>query len=276
MTIGSITTSGAISWNLDDATEVQANTSYDWTFTPDDAVNYEGLTGSVVLWQKGAEPVDPTPSRPSGSSGSGGGFSGTYNYPVKADSTGDATVTFDKSYAVAGDKVTITVQPKAGKAVEEVLVTDKNGNVITVTKAGDNRYSFTMPSSEVQVTVSTRAAAYDKRIVLQINNRNVRIDNTTFTNDVAPVIVDNRTMVPIRVVTEALGGKADWNAAAQLVTLTIDGNVLRMTIGQTIPGFDAAPVILNDRTYVPIRYVAEKLGANVEWIAATQQIIIEK
>lgn len=117
MTIGSITTSGAISWNLDDATEVQANTSYDWTFTPDDAVNYEGLTGSVVLWQKGAEPVDPTPSRPSGSSGSGGGFSGTYNYPVKADSTGDATVTFDKSYAVAGDKVTITVQPKAGKAV---------------------------------------------------------------------------------------------------------------------------------------------------------------
>lgn len=157
-----------------------------------------------------------------------------------------------------------------------MLVTDKNGNVITVTKAGDNRYSFTMPSSEVQVTVSTRAAAYDKRIVLQINNRNVRIDNTTFTNDVAPVIVDNRTMVPIRVVTEALGGKADWNAAAQLVTLTIDGNVLRMTIGQTIPGFDAAPVILNDRTYVPIRYVAEKLGANVEWIAATQQIIIEK
>lgn len=117
LTIGSITTSGAISWNLDDATEVQANTSYDWTFTPDDAVNYEGLTGSVVLWQKGAEPVDPTPSRPSGSSGSGGGFSGTYNYPVKADSTGDATVTFDKSYAVAGDKVTITVQPKAGKAV---------------------------------------------------------------------------------------------------------------------------------------------------------------
>lgn len=74
-----------------------------------------------------------------------------------------------------------------------MLVTDKNGNVITVTKAGDNRYSFTMPSSEVQVTVSTRAAAYDKRIVLQINNRNVRIDNTTFTNDVAPVIVDNRT-----------------------------------------------------------------------------------
>ena len=214
-------------------------------------------------------------STSSGSSGSGG-FSGTYNYPVKVDSTGDATVTLDKNYAVAGDKVTITVQPKSGKAVDEVIVTDKDDKVIAVTKVGDNKYSFTMPSGQVKVAVTTKAAAYDKRIVLQINNRNVLINNNTLSNDVAPVIVDNRTMVPIRVITEALGGRADWNAETQTVTLTIDGSVLRMTIGQTITGFDAAPVIINDRTYVPIRYVAEKLGANVEWIANTQQIIIEK
>ena len=218
---------------------------------------------------------DSMGSSGSGSSGSGG-FSGTYNYPVKVDSTGDATVALDKNYAVAGDQVTITVQPKSGKAVDEVIVTDKDNKVIAVTKVGDNKYSFTMPSGQVKVAVTTKAAAYDKRIVLQINNRNVLINSTTFANDVAPVIVDDRTMVPIRVITEALGGRADWNAASQTVALTIDGSVLRMTIGQTIAGFDAAPVILNDRTYVPIRYVAEKLGANVEWIANTQQIIIEK
>ena len=227
------------------------------------------VTGAVTLTAKWNRNIS------SGSSGSGG-FSGTYNYPVKVDSTSDATVTLDKNYAVAGDKVTITVQPKSGRAVDEVIVTDKGNNVIAVTKVGDNQYSFTMPSGQVKVAVTTKAAAYDKRIVLQINNRNVLINNTTFTNDVAPVIVDNRTMVPIRVITEALGGRADWNAATQTVTLTIDGSVLRMTIGQTITGFDAAPVIINDRTYVPIRYVAEKLGANVEWIANTQQIIIEK
>ena len=161
------------------------------------------------------------------------------------DSTSDATVTLDKNYAVAGDKVTITVQPKSGRAVDEVIVTDKGNNVIAVTKVGDNQYSFTMPSGQVKVAVTTKAAAYDKRIVLQINNRNVLINNTTFTNDVAPVIVDNRTMVPIRVITQALGGRADWNAATQTVTLTIDGSVLRMTIGQTITGFDAAPVIID-------------------------------
>ncbi|MGM9526203.1 MAG: stalk domain-containing protein [Peptococcaceae bacterium] len=41
-------------------------------------------------------------------------------------------------------------------------------------------------------------------------------------------------------------------------------------------GFDAAPVIQNGRTLVPIRYVAEKLDANVIWVPATQQIIIVK
>ena len=49
-----------------------------------------------------------------------------------------------------------------------------------------------------------------------------------------------------------------------------------MTIGQTISGFDVAPIILNDRTYVPVRYVAERLGAMVEWVGTTQQIVITK
>lgn len=151
-----------------------------------------------------------------------------------------------------------------------------DNNTIPVTKTGAYQYSFTMPAGEVKVTVTTKAIAYEDRIVLQIGNRNTLVNNTTFANDVAPVIIDGRTMVPIRVITEALGGSADWNEAAQRVTLQIDGKTLSMTIGQTISGFDAAPLILNSRTYVPIRYVAEALGANVEWIAETQQIIIEK
>ncbi len=214
------------------------------------------------------------PSRPS--TGGSGGFSGVYNYPVKAEDVDGATVSFDKSNAVAGEKVVITVTPDAGKRVDEVIVTDEDNEVIAVTKVGDNKYSFIMPEGAVKVAVTTEKADYDTRVVLQIGNRNVVNDNQTFTNDVAPVIVDNRTMVPIRVITEALGGAADWNEATRTVTLRIDGKILRMTIDQTITGFDAAPVIINSRTYVPIRYVAEALGANVEWLADTQQIIIEK
>ena len=207
---------------------------------------------------------------------SGSGFSGVYNYPVVISDVENGKAAADKSNAVAGDKVTITVTPDAGKAVDEVIVTDKDGKTITVTKAGDNKYTFTMPEGKVNVAVTTKAADYDLRVVMQINNRNILVNNRTITNDVAPVIVDNRTMVPIRVITETLGGTAHWNADTRTVTLNIDGKILTMTIGQTISGFDTAPIIRNDRTYVPVRYVAERLGASVEWVGESQQIIITK
>ena len=114
------------------------------------------------------------------------------------------------------------------------------------------------------------------RIVMQINNKNILVNGVTKVNDVAPVIVGDRTLVPIRVVTELLGGSADWDNATRTVTLKIDGKTMNMTIGKPIPGFGTSAVIMNDRTYVPVRYVMEKLGAEVEWINATRQIIIEK
>ncbi|MBR5319324.1 MAG: InlB B-repeat-containing protein [Peptococcaceae bacterium] len=117
---------------------------------------------------------------------------------------------------------------------------------------------------------------YDLRIVMQINNKNILVNGVTKVNDVAPVIVGDRTLVPIRVVTELLGGSADWDNDTRTVTLKIDGKTMNMTIGKEIPGFGTSAVIMNDRTYVPVRYVMEMLGAKVTWIAATQQIIIEK
>ncbi|MBR4943808.1 MAG: InlB B-repeat-containing protein [Peptococcaceae bacterium] len=117
---------------------------------------------------------------------------------------------------------------------------------------------------------------YDTTITMQIGSTNINADGKMITNDVAPVIVGDRTMVPVRVITELLGGKVDWNDAARTVTLTIDGKVLSMTIGKEIPGYGTSATIINDRTYVPVRYIMEELGANVEWNAETQQIVIEK
>jgi len=217
---------------------------------------------------------ETTPSSPSSSSG--GGFSGTYNYPIEVDKVDGAEIVLSDEYATKGEDVSILVKPDAGKAVDEVIVTDTHGNVLTVTKTGDNQYSFTMPSGKVDVQVTTKDAEYDLRIVMQINNKNILANNTTIVNDVAPVIVGDRTLVPIRVITELLGGSVAWNADTRTVTLKIDGQILSMTIDQEIPGFGTSAIIMNNRTYVPVRYVMEKMGAEVEWIAATRQIIIEK
>ena len=215
-------------------------------------------------------------TKPSSGSSSGGGFSGVYNYPVTVEDTADAKVTASEDYASKGEKVVITVTPAAGKAVDEVIVTDKDGEVIPVTKTADNEYTFTMPASKVMVAVAMEDADYGLRIVMQINNKNILVNGVTKVNDVAPVIVGDRTLVPIRVVTELLGGTADWDNDTRTVTLKIDGKTMNMTIGKEIPGFGTSAVIMNDRTYVPVRYVMEMLGAEVEWIDATRQIIIEK
>ncbi len=209
-------------------------------------------------------------------SGSGGGFSGSYNYPVVVADTDDAAVTLSDNYAVDGETVTITVTPEAGKQVDEVIVTDEDGEVIPVTKTGDNKYSFTMPKGKVNVSVTTEDMDYDTKVVLQINNKNVVVNNKTIVNDVAPLLMGDRTLVPIRVIIEALGGTVDWNEATRTVTITIDGKVLTLVIDEPIPGFGQGAAIMDNRTYVPIRYVAEYVGAYVEWIAESQQIVILK
>lgn len=111
---------------------------------------------------------------------------------------------------------------------------------------------------------------------MQIGNLHMTVNGKAFTNDVAPVIMNDRTLVPIRVVTETLGGSADWNGKAQVVTLNINGKTITMKIGVVLEKYGVAPLIIDNRTYVPIRFVAEELGATVDWNADTQEIVIRK
>ena len=58
-------------------------------------------------------------------------------------------------------------------------------------------------------------------------------------------------MVPIRVITEMFGGTADWNEETKEVTLTIDGKVIKMTVGVVLEEYGTAPAIISDKTFVP-------------------------
>ena len=131
-----------------------------------------------------------------------------------------------------------------------------------------------MPASKVYVDASFKEIKKGSVIRMTIGDIEMSVNDRVFYNDVAPVIVDNRTMVPIRVITELLGGTADWNEETKEVTLTIDGKVIRMTVGVVLEKYGVAPVIINDRTYVPIRFVADELGAETSWDEATKTVTI--
>ena len=221
------------------------------------------------------------------SSSSSSSSSDEKTYTVSKADVENGKVKVDPTKAEKGDKVTITVTPDKGYEINKVKVTDADGNKIDLKDKGNGEYTFTMPASKVEVKATfskaeeTPVEPEDKTIVLTINQLAMSIFGETKINDVAPIIRNDRTMLPIRVVAEALGATVAWNDSLKQVTITKDDLTIEIFIGSPFAKVNGTPVQLdspafieNSRTYLPIRFVAENLGADVAWDQATQQVTI--
>lgn len=100
----------------------------------------------------------------------------------------------------------------------------------------------------------------------------VFLNGTEVQFDVQPQYINGRTYVPFRKLLEALGAKVDWDEQKQLATATKDGLSLTFTTGSTTLTFENhnlsmdVPVVMIDyRNLVPLRFVAQALGAKVDW-----------
>lgn len=111
---------------------------------------------------------------------------------------------------------------------------------------------------------------------------NLVVDNTPTFSDVKPYIdKSNRTMVPYRVIAQALGAKVHWDAQQGSVTLQKGDNSVVLRIGQKTVHLngraitmDTAPVIQGNRTMVPVRVVSELLDAFVHWDQPSATVIV--
>jgi hypothetical protein len=81
-------------------------------------------------------------------------------------------------------------------------------------------------------------------------------------------------MVPLRLIAEAFGAGISWDGLTNTANIQLDGMSLNITIGQLQPGMPVAPMLVNDRTLVPLRFIAESFGANVVWNPENQRINI--
>lgn len=98
-------------------------------------------------------------------------------------------------------------------------------------------------------------------------------------NGVEPQIVNGRTMLPMRAIFEELGCVMDWNGDTKTVTaskgvtnITLTVNSKRAKVnGKTIE-LDAAPMISNGSTLVPVRFISESLGLEVRWDQSTRTV----
>ena len=134
---------------------------------------------------------------------------------------------------------------------------------------------------EIKEDIPAAEEKDETEIILTIGSKIVLADGETIVNDAAPVIRDSRTFLPIRVIAEELGADVAWNEAEQKVTITKDGDILEIFINEPFATVNGEPVALdapafieNDRTYLPIRFVAENLGAEIVWDGAAQTVTI--
>ena len=113
------------------------------------------------------------------------------------------------------------------------------------------------------------------------DNITVIVDGTEIEFDVSPIIVNQRTMVPMRAIFEFLGADVEWipeENAVRATNKTLElylqiGNMEMIVNGQSST-LDVAPFVMNDRTLVPLRAVSEAFSAIVGWEDSTSTVTI--
>jgi len=120
-----------------------------YTPTPDGLeCTFTSLSPVAIGYQAVVKP-DPTPSGGNG----GGGGGGVSTYAVTLEKSEHGKVTSNRVNAACGTTVTLTVTPDSGYVLDTLTVTDSRGNALKLTAKGDGKYTFTMPSRAITVTV---------------------------------------------------------------------------------------------------------------------------
>ncbi len=211
-------------------------------------------------------------------------FEGLVLTKKRSSSSGAATQTYTAQFDTNG-----------GSAVDKVK-TDKNGKIERPADPTKEGYIFVGWYSDSKLTkpfdfsaeLTANSTLYAKwkennEIILTIGSRKISVFGREIKNDVAPKIVNDRTMLPIRIVAESLGGTVTWNGELQRVTIQKGADVILITIGAdtayvngTAVKLDAAAFVENGRTYLPLRFISETLGAQVAWNEAEKTVTITK
>lgn len=134
---------------------------------------------------------------------------------------------------------------------------------------------------ESRALVEQSVNAYWEFYLPQKSLISVYLDGGVLLMDTLPQVRDQRTMVPVRAVAEALGADVEWRSEAGQVVLTRAGSTVVMALGSTVAmvdgqpvKMDAAPYADQNRTYIPVRYAAEFFGQRVDWDQTQRRVDI--
>ncbi len=219
-----------------------------------------GLGESTGIFEVGGKVVDLTASLNDGSTSES---ISSFNEPV--------AVTIDLSDL---NLTAAQIQQLTATRMEK----DADGNYVPVVLGGTynattKKFTFYTEKFSIYTVVRKEGLV---NISMVIDSANTVLNGTGKAIDAPPTIVENRTMVPLRYVAEALGVEVEWVESTQTVVMNQGGKQLSFAIGKITPGMDVPAMIVNSRTLVPIRYISESFGAKVNWIPSTRTVQVFK
>lgn len=186
------------------------------------------------------------------------------------------------AHAILKDGTGKDVSPKALKWSIEGFDGSIDENGVLTIRSLSNTYSGTVKASYDGFETSLALKFADlETIKLTVDSKTLLKNDVASEMDVAPSIVNSRTMVPVRFVAEALDAMVDWDEKLQTAYIAYGDTLVEIIIqapelyvnGEVV-AVDTPAQILNGRTMVPLRAVAEGLGLEVNYDDATRSITI--
>ena len=201
-------------------------------------------------------------------------------YTIKATAGSGGSISPSGTITVNnGDSKTFTITPYSGYKISAVKADG-------VAKGSVSSYTFTNITSNHTIEATFEKEITQTVIILKIGNTTFIVNGVQNTLDSPPVIKNNRTLLPIRVIIEALGGSVSWDGTEKKVTITLKETTIQLWIGKPtakVNGTDSpidatnpkvVPEIINGRTMLPLRFVTENLGCDVQWDGTTKTVTI--
>lgn len=137
------------------------------------------------------------------------------------------------------------------------------------------------PDEDIEAFIPEEHKSEDKEnisdtITVFVNDEPIRFD-------VEPAIINDRTMVPMRAIFEALGADVGWEDSTKTATGTNKSGTVRIKTGENyinkngiITPIDSPAVIIDGRMLVPVRAIAESFECDVQWDGTTKRVNIIK
>jgi hypothetical protein len=152
-----------------------------------------------------------------------------------------------------------------------------------LTSEGKNIFNVVAEDTAGNKTVKTITLIYVKRVsvIMQVGNKYAYVNGQQIVIDSPPFILNGRTMVPLRILSQIFNAEVSWDPIFEIVTVKLGEKTIRVQVGNKVydnngkkGNLDAVPVIKNGFTFVPLRLFIEAFGGEVVWDSKMQIINI--